>query len=280
MIAGGNIIERIQAMISDLSDETKADIRNHLNVEYISIAGQREWNCLTREVTLTTILPADCERVRYVQDDTDYLYFPIHAFDRYKSQRLYNWFENIRVATQLLTGTDGKISANDETLNSVTGGFTAGMVGEFVRIGENLGLYEIGTYTDTNNVDLVEKYRGADETTAYFEVRPRGTKQIALTDEQGDTITASATAKLWYLRRPLPIYNDYDMIELPGDCDAVRIGTLRRMMEQTKYDTDALRQLGDYNLALERMRIMDDQTPIVPTPRDRYGTRLQFGRRR
>jgi hypothetical protein len=284
MIPVGNIVTRIQKMISDESSETKADIYSHLNSEYIAIGADHEWNILTLEEDLTTILPTDCVRLRYVQDGTDYLYFPIHAFDRYKSLRLYNWFQNIRVTTPLKTGSDGVIAANTAAFSTAAAGLNAiaDPAGDYIRIGENVGFYKIKSRDSDTALTLEDGYefRGASETAAYFEIRPEGTKQLALTNEDGNAITASATAKMWYLRQPLPLYNDWDMVKLPGDCDALRIGTLRRMMEQTKYDTDALRQIGDFDSAIARLRKIDDQTPVLPTPRDKYGNRMRFGRYR
>jgi len=282
MIAAGQMISRIQGMISDYSTETKADILEHMNIEYISVAGMREWNCLTPRVTLTTILPADAVRLRYVQDDTTKLYFPIQYEDRYKTNHLFNWFKDITITTPLIEDDNLTVTANSTTVTQVapSTNFSADHVGEYLRIGENLGFYKIAAFVSTTEVTLEHGFRGASATSQHFQLRPVGTKQIATTNQNGETVTPSASALLWYVRRPLPLYNDHDMIELPGDCDAIRIGTLQRMMEQAKYDTDSLRQIGNYSVAMERMRTEDDQNPVIPVPRDKVGSRLQFGRYR
>jgi len=290
MIPGGAMLDRIQSMIDDKSTETRIDIINSMNAAICSISSEHIWSTLTVQVTNPgTVLPADCIRVVYVEDGTDQLYFKIGIPSRYASDRLYNYFENMTVTTPLLVGSDLVTSINSKTVTSVTGGFTTALhVGEYISIGENLGLYKIASVTDTNTLVLEEGFRGADVsdpdipadlTAQYFEIRPEGTKQFLQTDESGDAIT-SATTKLWYLRKPLPIYNDYDRILLPGNCEAVFIYTCRLMLQSDKYENDSLKRVQDYDRELEKMKSLDPVPQRFVAPRDRMGNRVSFGRRR
>lgn len=289
MVPTGAIIERVQAAIGDKSNETKVDIRNHLNAAYYSIANSRPWTNFTKQETVTsTLLPADMIYPIYAQDDTSELYFRIGFPQRYFSQKLYNYFINLSVTTPLLTGTDLATTINSVTVTSATGGFTAAMVGEYIRIGTNKGIYKIATRSDTNTITLTEKFRGADWTdpdtpanltAQYFEVRPVGTKNIALTDENGAAITTS-TFLLWYLAQPLPLYNDYDMILLPGDCEALYVKVCRLMLETEKYENDSLRRVPDFEIEMSKMQQLDPIPEKFITPRDRQGMRLMFGRNR
>lgn len=278
-VACGNLIARIQALIDDDSDETKIEILQHMNAEYLDLCGLRNWNCLMKQITIpaSRVLPADVLRLVYVQDDTDFIYFTTNLVERYRPGSLYNWFNNLVDSTPELEVNDAVIAENGTSLSSVTGGFTAAMVGEWVRIGTNVGVYEISAHTDTNNVTLADGYRGEAETGAHLEVRPRGTKQILLTDEQGSAI-ASTTALLWYVRRPLPLHNDYDQVMLPGSCEALRIRTLQRLLEQNKYDVDAQRQIGNYQMALSEMRSLDQRKFPDMVPRNPLHQRARYGR--
>jgi len=282
MIAAGELIARIQSLIDDESSETKTDIKRHLNAAYREIAALHNWRALTVQVTLDSlVLPGDLVRPVLVQDDTDYIYFNIKGLpNRYHSSRLYNWFLNIGIATPLLTGTDMAVTAGSTSVTSATGGFTtADHDGEFIRIDENAGIYEIDSVSDTNTLVLKHAYRGASDTSQYFEIRPEGTQQLILSDQDGDAISTS-TAVMWYLKKPLPLYNDYDQILLPGECEAVRIRTFQMMLESDKYDVDSQRQDDDYEVALSHMKSLDPRQSRPRAPRDRHGNRVMYGRRK
>lgn len=273
----GHILADIQQLIDDDSTETASDIRRHINNAYLRIASMRNWTTLTKQVTgVTSILPGDLVRIIYVEDDVDYLYFPIEFPQRYFSEKLYNYFRNMSVETPLLTATDGVVTLNSTTVTSATGGFTAAMVDEYIRIGVDGGIYKISARTDTNTITIDSKFRGATATSQYLEVRPTGTLKISYTDENGDAITSS-TIKIWYLARPLPVYNTYDMILLPGDCEAVRILAMRLMLESQKYVNDSLKSLPDFNEAMALMRSLDPSPTKYVVPRHHNGIRVRFG---
>jgi len=291
MIAAGIVISAVQNMIDDDSDETKVVIRDYLNLVYQGIASQRNWADLRKYISAMPsdrILPSDCGQLYYVEDDTDYLYFKGGVPLRYSRSRLYNYFRDIGVATPLLTGSDLSTTINDKTVGSVTAGFTAAMVGEYLRIGNQFGFYKIASFTSTSEIELTDAVRAADLsdpgtpanlTAQYFEVRPTGTKKLLFTDEDGGTIS-STTIKIWYTAVPLPVYNDYDMILLPGNCEAVRVKICQMMDQTDKYTNDALKKVPDYDEELEKMVALDPSPSIERTPRGRYGSRLAFGRHR
>jgi len=290
-VPAGELLDRIQAMVDDWSAEVKVDLLRHLNAAYAWLAEKRPWSTLVSQVTVSgTVLPGDMVMPVYAEDDTDQLYFRIGIPQRYFSQRLYNYFLNLGTTTPLYTGTDMATTINDATITSAGSAFTAANTeGEYIRIGQHPGIYKIATRTSGTALELDKVFHGADWTdpdipanltSQYFEVRPIGTKQIAYTDQSGDSITPSAF-KLWYLRRPIPLYNDYDNIELPGTCEAVRIRVIQLMMETNKYDNDALKQVGNFEEAMEDMRKGEDVWfQRFVAPRDKLGQRCVFGRRR
>jgi len=274
----GKLTDRLQRLIDDTSTEAEADIHSYLNDSYLAHVEKANFNQFVEQVTLSgAVLPADLVRPVFIEDDTEYLYFNIHGQpERYLSSRLYNWWINQTVTTPLLTGTDLAVTENSTTITSATGGFDSTWAGEYVRIGENSGVYKIDSVTDTNNIELKHAYRGATASAQYFEIRPEGTLNMALTDDNGDTISTT-TAKLWYIRKPLPLYNDYDKCLLPGNCDAVMIDALRMLLETQKYVTDSQRKVEDYDMAWARMKSQGLQWTRPRAPRDRHGNRIRYG---
>jgi len=288
----GELLDRIQAMVDDWSAEVRVDLLRYLQAAYAWIAEKRPWSTLVRETTVTgSVLPGDMVLPVYAQDDTDQLYFKIGVPQRYFSQRLYNYFLNMRTTSVLHTGSDMATTINSTTVSSATAAFTAATTeGQYIRIGQHPGIYQIETCASGTSLTLEKAFHGADwsdpntpanMTSQYFEVRPIGTMQIQQTDQNGAARTPSSAFTLWYLRRPIPTYNDYDMIELPGTCEAVRIRVIQLMMETNKYDNDALKQVGNFEEAMEDMRKGEDAWfSRFVVPRDRLGIRVQFGRRR
>lgn len=277
----GLIRDRIQAMIDDASAVTQVEIDNNVNVAYQEIASESPWNLLTvlKEGEFT-VLPSDLVRILYVEDDTDYLYFKRGRPQRYDSRTLYNYFLNLHQTTPLLTVEDAVTTANSTSVTSATGGFvTATHVGEYVRLGSNLGRYKIASVTDTNTLVLTEAFRGDSDTAVHLEIRPRGTQKIMFTDEEGGERTSSSL-KMWYLQKPLPLYNDYDEILLPGTAEALFIRTLQLMNIGEKYENDALKLQGMYEVAFDKMTSLPQAMSRYSVPRGADDRRFSYGRTR
>jgi len=279
-IACNTLIGRVQDMIDDHSDETKSILLGHLNALYATYGADHSWYALTAQVTNPgAVLPSDLERVLFIEDGVDKMYFKRGYPQKYGNRAMYNWWLNYSTGTPLLVGSDLVVTANSATVTSAAAGFTAAMVGEYIRIGENRGIYKISAFGSTSSITLTDAYRGASTTAQYFEVRPEGTKQIIFKDENaGDII--SATRILWYLRKPLPLYNDYDKILLPGECDFLRIALLKLMQVTQKYDNDSLKQDPEFIKAYSQTKSLEPVPDRFVSPRDQLGSRFAFGRQR
>jgi hypothetical protein len=266
-------------MIDDSSSVTQVEIDNNVNVAYQEIASESPWNLLTvLKQGEFTVLPSDLTRILYVEDDTDYLYFKRGIPQRYNSRTLYNYFMNLHQTTPLLTVEDAVTTANSTTVTSATGGFVeATHVGEYVRVGSNLGRYKIASVTDTNTLELDDGFRGDAETAAHLEIRPRGTQKIMFTNDEGGARTSS-TLKMWYLQKPLPLYNDYDEVMLPGTAEALFIRTLQLMNIGEKYENDALKLEGMYQIAFDKMTSLPQAMSQYVVPRGADDRRWSYGR--
>jgi hypothetical protein len=279
-IACNALLARVQDMIDDHSSETKSILLGHLNALYMIAAADHPWYAMTGQVTNPgSVLPGDLERVLFIEDGLDKVYFKRGYPQQYSNRTMYNWWQNYSTGTPLLTGTDGVSTANSTTFTSAAAGFTSAMVGEYIRIDENRGVYKIAGFNSASSITLQDAYRGAADTALYFEVRPEGTKQIIYKDENAAAIT-SATRILWYLRKPLPLYNDYDKILLPGECDFLRIALLKLMQVTQKYDNDSLKQVPEYVEAYAQTKSLEPVPDRFVAPRDHLGSRFSFGRTR
>lgn len=279
MIAGA-IIKRLQDQIQDDSDETKADILSHLNFYYIDLAGKHLFRTLLTEVpTQGSVLPADLVRPHLFRDDTDSLYFESGLPMRYSSNKLYNWYMNLTAGDPLTSGADGVISANATAFTSAAGAFTAAMVGEYIRIGQNLGIYKIAAVPSATALTLQDGFRGDAETAAYYQVRPEGTLALTTHDNQG-VATSPVTLSFWYLRRPLPIYNDYDSILLPGNCEALYIRVIQSLLKTGKYTNDAFKEMQSFEEAWAEMVSLSPIPKVVHRAKDALGRVAMYGRRR
>lgn len=282
-VAYGQIKDQLQFLIKDKSAETAEDMLRFTNLSVADITNDHFFDMLRTSIEVSgRLLPANAERLDYVQlDDTDFLSFRIQYTDRYMSPRLYNWFSNFTTTDPLITGTDGVATANSKTFTSAapSANFTSALIGEFISIGTNLGMYEITAVPDTNTLTLKYGYRGVSASAQGYQVRPEGTKYLDLTDEQG-TALSDATPTLYYQRTPLPVYNDHDRIQLPGTCKAVQIMVHQQLLLGQKYDNDALKREPSF------VRAIADMNPLSPTqgrkmrPRNKFGNTVRFGRNR
>lgn len=286
MIPYFDLKTQIQNLIQDDSTETAADILRYANTVYRQIASTHFFRPLIKSHTIaTSILPGDVERLFYVQwSDTDYLVFPISQQDRYLSPVQYNWFSQMTTASTLVTGSDGVTVANATSFTSAApstdfDATSTTLVGEYIRIGTNGGIYKISSVTDANTLVLTEGFRGAAGTAQSYQIRPEGTQQITFTDYDGTAVT-NTTSTLYYQRVPLPLYNDYDQILLPGDCQAVIIKVHQMLLLENKYDNDALKRQPEFEFALAKMESMEAPVSRSPVPRDRNMNEIGYGRRK
>lgn len=277
----GALRQLIQDAVDDQSTENAAQIDRVINQSYREVGLMHFWQALLgTQLIGSEILPGDLERIAYVQPaDTDYLYFEAQLTDRYTNLKLYNWYRNLTVSTPLKDYTDMVVTANSTSVTSANGGFVEDdHKGEYIRIGVDGGIYKIAEVASATELTLDHKYRGASATDQYFEIRPEGTLKLARVDYEGSDISDDEDT-LWYLKRPLPLYNDYDTIPLPGTCEAIRIMALQRQLEGDKYDNDALKQQQNFIDAVSQMKALDPTAGRETRPRDIYGQQIRFGRR-
>jgi hypothetical protein len=281
MLVFGWLQEVIQDRIDDHSEETLAVIKQEINLAYFAICARHPWTFLRASKSLTftasqttgTLLPADlCDIYHLCNTDNSEW---VRRDERSRREDIVSqkWYYSGVVETALKTGTDLVIASGGTAATSATNLFGTGNTGEFVRIGQNRGMYEISANADAGKLTLANSYRDAAETGATFEIRPRGTKRILVDEADAETLTC------YYWRIPLPLYGDYDPILLPEPADALILACWVNMLRWQKYDVDATRLEAEANLKLQEMQSQDPM-PTFHRPKNYRRERLQFGRRR
>jgi hypothetical protein len=280
----------IQTEIADTSDETLVEIKQIYNLAYFDMCSMRAWSTLrarktqafTLNQTTGSLMPSNMENVFFICDGSD----PVLEWRRSDEEGHHidtldgKWYwDSVNAVTALASGDDVTVTANSTAVTSSGASFpdpaSTDCTGEFIRFGDNQGIYEIAAHATTGALTLSDAYRGDTVAgTAYFEIRPPSITRRMLIDPAD-----AETLYIHYWKRPLPLYNSYDIAMLPGAGRALMIKALQMMLMSQKYDVDAARLQRDYEMAEGEMLAMEPRMrPSVP--RDACGNRLMFGRRR
>jgi hypothetical protein len=275
-----NLYTQIQDLIDDASTQTLVTIKRVINNEYANICGMRPWSFNTiRETGVTSLqLPSNLNQIIRINVDNATDYRMSNQGDRYFDQTSNNFSFIDPIETPLATAADAVVTANSTSVTSAAASFSA-EAGEYIRFGDNIGMYKIASVDDANTLTLTEAFRGDSATAVFYEVRPKGTRQIQFFDAAGTALTV-ATYTLHYSRQPLPLYNDYDSVLLPGQAEYLKYRVHKTMLREYKYDNDALGLLRDEQEVFDLMASLDPLPRPFQKPVDKRGQRIKFGRLR
>jgi hypothetical protein len=242
----------------------KRQVWQKLNEAYADVCGFYDWNVLKKTVTLADsvyIVPADCRSLLRVFDDDKLPYNMVAGHNR-NSDFNKNWYFSDPIATPLAEGTTLAVDEYATALTSTTEFPATTCAGEYIRIGSNRGIYKISTWTSTSAMALVDHFRGDQVSAGIFQIRPRGTMVLAFCDAIGDSLEPTGV-EVTYVRYPLPVYKDEDILELPGNCPAVRIRALQKLLAMLGFSTAAERLKNEYTAALSEMKASEPSLPII-----------------
>lgn len=258
-----DLFDQMNEPMSSATDEKKALFKSKFNEAYRDVASRWTWSTLKKTVTLgaTYLCPADMLRVLRVIDEDKQAYNYIGGVHRL-SKYNYNWYFTDMITTPLAEGTTLNVDQYGTSLSADAEFPATTCAGEYIRIGSNPGLYKIATWTSTSAMTLTDHFRGDALSDSIFSVRPVGTQVLAFSDASGEDLTPT-DVELTYIRKPLPLYLDEDVIELPGDCQAVFIKAMQKILALNKYDRAAGRLDGEFIAALTNMKSMEPQIPIT-----------------
>jgi len=260
------------------ADETyTAQVFEKLNEAYRDVCGSFNWMMLQKTVTLTDttyIVPSDCRTILrvYDSDKLPYNFMPganrTSNFDR-------NWYFDTPVSTPLAEGTTLVISEYATAATSTAEFPATTCVGEYIRIGGNPGIYYISAWASTSAITLQDYFRGTQQSSVMFEIRPRGTQTLDFCDSVGDALTPS-DVQITYVRQPLPLFRDEDLIELPGYAPAVKIRALQKLLAMQGFNQAADRKKDEYLAALSEMKANEPQESSQYQPTSMFQTSYPY----
>ena len=246
----------LQEMMLNPNDVHTEMARLSISDAYISVCSGRKWDFLKRDKTYTPttypiVLPADLTVIESVEDDIGNRYVQDESQGRSKQLYNYNWFFDSCVVTPLDSG-DSIVVENGATSATSTNEFTETVIaGEFIRIGDSNGLYEIASRTDDSGIELVLPFRGNAKGDR-FVIRPEGVKTLNFCDCNTNALEPVGVTIVYYTE-PLPLYNDYDPILTPGNSEAIRLKALQIALKRVGKIRDARLLQDDVRVATGNM---------------------------
>jgi hypothetical protein len=123
---------------------------------------------------------------------------------------------------------------------------------------------------------LTDHFRGTNQSQAIFQIRPRGTPILAFCDATGTALTPSGV-EITYVRYPLPLFRDEDIIELPGYAPAVMVKALQKLLAMKGFNQAADRKQDEYLAALSEMKASEPHQPGQSQPTSMFRTRNYEG---
>lgn len=226
MVTLGWVLDNMKDWLSDDTTNTQDKIKRIATLALYQVCGERDWDFLKRTIspsvatlsaTVPIVMPGDLAKVigAIVDGDNRYIYSPVR--DRRPLKHLYNWFYDNPVSTVLASGTTITATKGSTAITSTAEFPSSDAAGEYIRIGENMGIYKIATWTSASAMTLEQAFRGDTVTgDTYFEVRPVGTRQINFCDQNADFVAPSAP-EITYTVQPLPLINRWDAIDVPNN---------------------------------------------------------------
>jgi len=231
---------------------------------YREVASSYNWSCLQSVATLnntTFLVPADCRIINSVQD-SDKNPYNLVANANCPSDFNRNYYFAPPISTVLAEGTTLNVGEYATAVSS-TAEFTATTcVNEFIRVASNPSIYRIKTWTDASNIVLQDNFRGDQQSNVAFQIRPKGTMVLGFSDASGSATTPT-DIQINYTRIPLLPYSKNDVLELPGDCQAVEIKALMKLLSLLGFNSAADRKSTEYTIALSQMKASEPRQPIV-----------------
>jgi hypothetical protein len=283
MFVTGDIWETLYAQHNAHSDEDKeAQIRNTVRKAYYELCSRVDWDVLRTEITYDSSgdgmwLPADLAGIMAVANTENKWNKATKAGATKENIQSRMWYIDEVNYTPLVSGSDIAITNGSTSFTGGTG-ITTDMVGEFIRIGGQSGVYQLASVNE-----LETPYYGDDLTAGSFEVRPIGTQKIKLSAPSGVDDTTPATIYYWKL--PAQLYDASQPMLLPTSAlleiaSSVKLFTITREKEQAD---DAKKDLygskGRYEGELSRAESVNPEFVMPTAPESFGGNQAGFGSR-
>ena len=276
----GSIFSTIEKMCKISSEDDKLAMRRMLNLAYYDLASIQPWRSMQREIDVAyssgdddgKYFPSDMIGIYAATDDDNNQYYPVDRANILQDDARYRFYFNNPATSALFEGNGLYMTPGLKTITGIT--LTASSVGEYLQVGSEIGFYKIKTIT---TIDTPFRANAKVENVPYA-VRPEGTSQVAIVDNQADFTAATVTFFYWVY--PPPLWSDHHLIQLPGT-RALELKTAMRYWGTYKGILDESDRLeAEYNSAIKELSGKEPM-PITPgIARDALGRIAMFGRRR
>lgn len=283
----GYLFQEVQAALRLYGVSDLQQIQASANMSYQHLALLRSWLPLRRKTTISfasadannsMLLPADLAGVDAVWEGSTH-HHEYKASDQsyaenssnHSDDRTYRWFytQPETDAYAILTGVTMEQSANIFTCDN----WLASYIGEYVQIGNELGLYKL-TAANTISPRWYGPRLGGSPTDV-MQVRPAGTKRFSICDYDG-RFEPNTTVTLYYWVQPTPLYLPNQPILLP-DYKPLELLTLIDVLGTKDRKNAVVEPFRlEYERALSKMESLNPDFMIPSVPQNRYGRRLSF----
>lgn len=235
----------------------------YINQSYFTVCASKRIEALIDKVTLTPIdgecvLPSDCvpDSIESIEDSDGQQYFRDESRGRGNQYYARNYYFD-GIAPVLVTSDTASIDEGSTTLTTEESTFLTSHVGEYVAIGGSGTMYKITAFGTDMSVTISDPYRGDSETSMHIEVRPKPTYVIKFISDKMEALEPT-TIYLTYQKLPLPLYNDYDPILVPGTGEDIRTMALQSMLRRLGKSREA-RMMAD-EVRIERALAAKDSS--------------------
>lgn len=248
MIQAGPVLEELYAALDATDPDRKKRARRTLNLGMFDLAQAASWEELRR--TLTSVdhedyLPADLVGIDGVYNSDNIAYLPRERYNVIlgADDGVKRYYIKSVVSSALASGNDASVQQGSTAVTFGTAP-SGTIAGEYIVFGKSLGVWKLATATT-----LTTLFTGENMANGPYRIRPEGTKQIGLMDENGIDDDSAVTVEYWCL--PRPVESDGDMIPFPST-EVVLLKALHRHFKIEKRDiprAEAIRMEYDAALA-------------------------------
>ncbi len=273
MIQASLLIDELCTALDATDPDERKKVLRTLNLQYFDIAGMASWSGMRRSISAAhgDYLPSDLIGVDAIYDSEGNIYQAREAHNVIlgADDPQKRWYYDQTVTSPLARGS-GVTIANGASSVAFSPALSVTPTDEYMIVPGQLGFIKLSSATA-----LASPYYGPALNGAAYEIRPRGTKRLALMDEAGDDDDTTVTVDYWAY--PEPIYDENAVIQLPST-EALLLCTLRRYYKVIKKDLPRGNSLNDeIEDAIADMRDRNVKYAAPGMPRNRRGGLLTWG---
>lgn len=285
MIAVGQLWDAVLRANRVKTADIRRVVRDECNKAYYELCSMTSWVGLRKQITLDFAdavdetgfwLPSDLIDIDDVRDETNHvLYLPRDEASLEYDDETPRWFYSDVVSSPLIVSNDGLNVEQNASSFTFDTALSQDCEDEYLRINGQLGFYKL-TSGSTTQPTFEPTYRGDNLSNVGYQIRPDGTRKLALVDESRTAADKEVT--VFYYAYPPTLDQEDQIIRLPS-ARPLELLTLTRIIgTYNKRELSADRYRGEFQVELDKMF---NKNPAFGGPnwgRDRRGKPFRVGR--